>query len=310
MSIGSPTPRAHPGAKSPVPGRFGSGLDRAPRPINNPMMVAPVLVLGTVLWANAPQSMQMSDGVGTSSTTIISSTRSGRARLSLLRADGVELAWIEGPVRLPGFGESSLSPSVIEFEAPNLDPVTGTTDGVGESIRLSVDRTTALRDGGISGAAGSLGGDDGLMRLTTLAADEGEYDIYDLTVAWDAVNAGPVSMSVIGGLKAIDARIGKTVDEGGVSSFRDARGLVAVPVIGGGVDWRVTDHVAMSGRASTQTFAGQGTVFDLSAETTIRLTPNIGLSAGYQFIRSAIEVQSLDAELEREGVFARIQIRF
>ncbi len=83
-----------------------------------------------------------------------------------------------------------------------------------------------------------------------------------------------------------------------------------MPVIGGGVSWRLSEEMSFSGTASTHTFTDQGTVLDLSAETSIRLTPNIGLFAGYQFIRSAIEVQSLEADLEREGVFARLQIRF
>lgn len=269
-------------------------------------------ILGTSLAIASPQSMEVGNGGGGERTLILdrSDARVGHARLSLMRADGVELAWIEGVVSIPDFNGRELLPDVIRFEAPWLDQDTGTTRGVGQGIRFEIDRGTMLRDGGISGEHAMIEGDDGLMRLASLAAGEGEYDIYDLTLSWDAYRPGPVTISVIGGLKAIDARIGKVVEEDGTSTFRDARALVAVPVIGGGVSWQVSEDMIVSGIASTQSFEGQGSMLDFSAETSIRLAPNIGLNAGYQFIRSAVEVQSLDTNFESDGVFARIQIRF
>jgi hypothetical protein len=282
--------------------------------MNNPMMVPAELMLGLCLAASPPSTTMPgvtleSDPFETARLTIDPDDRIARARLSLMRADGVELAWIEGLMRVPQLEGRRLLPDVVRFEAPFLDQNTGTTEGVGESLRFEVDRNTVLRDGGISGEQAMPAGDDGLMRLTSLAAGEGEYDIYDLSLTWDAYTPGPVTVSVIGGLKAIDARIGKVVDDAGTATFRDARGVVAVPVVGGGVSWRLNPDVVFSGTASTHTF-GAGSVVDLSAETSLRLSPNVGLSAGYQFIRSAIEVQSLEADLEREGIFARVQIRF
>lgn len=270
------------------------------------------MILGTSLaLGGSPQSMEVGNGGGERALTLDrSEARIGRARLSLMRADGVELAWIEGIVTVPDFNGSELLPDVIRFEAPWLDQNTGTTEGVGQDVRFEVDRGTMLRDGGISGDRAMIEGDDGLMRLASMAAGEGEYDIYDLTLSWDAYRPGPVTLSVIGGLKAIDARIGKVVEDNGTSTFRDARGLVAVPIIGGGVSWRVTEAMTLNGTASTQTFDGSGNVLDLSAETSIRLSPNVGLNAGYQFIRSAVEVQSLETNLQSDGVFARVQIRF
>lgn len=285
--------------------------------MNNVMMLVAELMLGTTLAVASPQLPEAPDSGGTanavtSSPLVINQNepRIASARLSLLRADGVELAWIEGLVKVPEFRGTRLLPDVLRFEAPWLDPSTGVTQGTGQSVRFEVDRGTLLRDGGISGNTGMLGGDDGLMRLSSLASGEGEYDIYDLSLTWDAYKPGPLTLSVIGGIKAIDARIGRTVQSGGTTTFEDARGVVAVPVIGGGVAWKLSEDMTFSGMASTQTFNGAGSVVDLSAETNIRITPNIGFSAGYQFIRSAIEVQSMDAELEREGLFARVQIRF
>lgn len=244
--------------------------------------------------------------------------RTGRARLSLMRADGVELAWVEGDLSIPEYRHDWTLPEAISFTPPTIDiegidptqlalvDARGDTD---DALRLVIDRDTSLTDGGISGARGAIS-TDGIMRLSSIASGEGEYDFYDLKFAWDALAPGPLTISLTGGLKAIDARIGKVVDEGGVSTFEDARGVVAVPIIGGGVSWQLDDNIAFTGSAVTQSFGGQGSVLDMSAETSIRFSPNVGLSAGYQFIRSAIQVQSLGSELEREGVYARIRIVF
>lgn len=265
---------------------------------------------GAAMSAAWPQTMEP---MGTASSIVEESPldRIGRARLSLMRADGVELAWVEGAMRIPAFGPPGSTLEEIRFDVPRTDLTAfGEASDQPGSFRFVVDRATSLRDGGISGAGATIPGDDGMTRLTTLAAGEGEYDIYDLAMTWDAITPGPVTVSILGGLKAIDARIGKVVDEGGVSTFRDARGVVAVPVVGGGISWQVADGFALTGSASTHSFGGGSSVLDLSAETSIRLSENIGLSAGYQFIRSAIEVQSLGTELEREGVYARIRIEF
>ena len=256
----------------------------------------------------------MSDGSLTLSRQPVSepepAPRIGYARLSLIRADGVELAWVESRFGVPAFSAKPVLRDHVRFEAPWLEESSGVNDPLGRSVRLGIDRNTALRDGGISGEQTMVGGDDGLVRLASVAGGEGEYDIYDLSMTWDALTPGPLTLSLIGGLKAIDARIGKVVVEGDGASFRDARGVVAVPVVGGGVSWRLSEEMSLHGTASTHTFSNQGTVLDFSAETSIRLAPNIGLFAGYQFIRSAIEVESLQADLEREGLFARLQIRF
>lgn len=285
---------------------------------NGMMLVAEIMLAVTLGWASPQLPDPGAGGAGAAAAPVFlaadiaekAEPRTASARLSLLRADGAELAWIEGLMKVPEFRGTRVLPDVLRFEAPWLDPDTGVTQGTGESIRFEVDRGTLLRDGGISGNAGMLEGDDGLMRLSSLASGEGEYDIYDLSLTWDAYKPGPLTLSIIGGIKAIDARIGRTVQSGGTTTFEDARGVVAVPVIGGGVAWKLSDDMTLSGMASTQTFDGAGSVVDLSAETSIRISPNIGFSAGYQFIRSAIEVQSMDADLEREGLFARLQIRF
>jgi hypothetical protein len=281
------------------------------------MMVASEMILSVLLALAPPASEDSARPVGgplklsreMPAVTEVES-RYGYARLSLIRADGVELAWIESRFSVPTFPDQPVLPDRVRFEAPWLDDATGVNDRLGRSVRVEIDRDTALRDGGISGEHAMVGGDDGLVRLASVAGGEGEYDIYDLSMTWDAFTPGPLTVSLIGGLRAIDARIGKVVREGDDSSFRDARGVVAVPVIGGGISWRLSEEMSFSGTASTHTFTDQGTMLDLAAETSIRLTPNIGFFAGYQFIRSAIEVQSLEADLEREGIFARLQIRF
>lgn len=284
-------------------------------------MLAPVLISLVTSMPLPAEPMHHSDyaePARPAHAQLVEPMRIGRARLSLMRADGVELAWVEGNVRVPEYSPDRVLPDIVAFEPPMADrPITdsswlpefGAPTDSDDALRLVIDRSTSLADGGISGARGVIGS-DGIMRLSSIASGEGEYDFYDLKFAWDALAPGPLTISLTGGLKAIDARIGKVVDEGGVSTFEDARGVVAVPIIGGGVSWQIDDNIAFTGSAVTQSFGGQGSVLDMSAETSIRLAPNIGLSAGYQFIRSAIEVQSLGTELEREGVYARIRIVF
>ena len=51
-------------------------------------------------------------------------------------------------------------------------------------------------------------------------------------------------------------------------------------------------------------------LFDFNAATSLRITRNIGLVAGYRIIRSTFDVGNVSTELTQEGLFARLQISF
>lgn len=240
-----------------------------------------------------------------------------RARLSLENAQGVELAWIEGP--LVWLGPASFGGiSDFDFVLPDdgeLAELLNLVDGdlfTGDRLRFTVERPTSLRDGGIGGAASSVRTEDaGNAVLAGYAAGDGEFDLYNLSLEWQALNPGPLSVTLIGGVKAIRAVIGQMVtDSSGLESYASGRAIVAVPVVGGGLRFDFGDGVFVSSSATAQPYAGGTSMFDFTAETGIDFDHNIGFRAGYQFIHSMLEIQSLDTELSQQGIFARLVIKF
>lgn len=240
-----------------------------------------------------------------------------RARLSLQNADGIELAWIEGPVIWTDSG-SFTGVRDFDFVLPNdtqLSDLLSNSSGQflsGDRLRFTVHRPTNLRDGGIGGASSSVRTEQ--TADTVLAgyeAGDGEFDLYNLSLEWQALNPGPLSVSVIGGVKAIRADIGQVVtDSSGLDSYENGRAIVAVPVLGGGLRFDFGDGVFVSSSATAQPIPGGTSMFDFTAETGIDFHHNIGIRAGYQFIHSMLEVQSLDTELSQQGIFARLVIEF
>lgn len=178
------------------------------------------------------------------------------------------------------------------------------------SLGLHVERSTALRDGGIDSARGTLEADP----LAGYAEPNGEFDLYDISMNVGQFGDRELGLSLLTGFRAIRADVGQvsvSQDRAGntTTTYREGQGLVAVPVIGTGVHWSPTDQIRLRGNASTHTISN-ATFFDLRAEAEIRLAYNVGLTAGYEYVRSAMEVRNVDAELSEAGLFARLQIKF
>ncbi len=179
-------------------------------------------------------------------------------------------------------------------------------------LRLEFSRPTQLRDGGVNGEHSAFG----VGQLSAFADDRGEIDLYDIAFRWDAVSQGPVTFSLIGGVKAVAADIVNEVGEYDVSGnlvstrLDDAYGIAPVPVFGGGVRWDVSDTFYISGAAQTHTIPDGASLLDLTAQTGLDFSPNVGLRAGYQYLRTTVQVQNLDASLSVSGVFARLEITF
>jgi hypothetical protein len=180
-----------------------------------------------------------------------------------------------------------------------------------DQLGLSVGRSTALRDGGIDGARASLGSDT----LAGYTERNGEFDLYDIQVRVGSIGSERVGMDFVTGLRAVRARVGHTRNArdaaGTMRTTLDlGRGVVAIPIVGTGVHWQPNDSVRFSGAATTHTISDQATYYDFSAEAEIRIMSNVGLIAGYQYVRSVMEVRNVPAELNEGGLFARIQIKF
>jgi len=262
-----------------------------------------------------------------------------RIRLSLHNHDGEELAWLEGelpreqllldaqPSRLAlhtdetGAAWLLLSPS-LTLNDDDLTRAVYSEDrsplDLGPGLRVHIDRPTSLRDGGVSGARSDLDAsfNEEYDRLYGFAGEQGRFDLYDVSLRWDALTPGPVTFSLIGGLKAIRTDVSEDIDEydrkGNYVSTRleDEYQMVPVPIIGGGVRWDVGDRFYLEGSAQTHTIPDGNTLLDVTAQTGIDFSPTVGLRAGYTYVRTAVELEQFDASLSQSGVFARIEISF
>lgn len=240
-------------------------------------------------------------------------------QLSEMRTAGIDPSWIANRFEIPGFDpgyETSLRrytqndhPIAIESWATHYTDQRGVR--LNDSLSFSVGRTTELRDGNISGSAGTLDNehaDDD--HVSSLTQSEGEYDIYDLSLEWEAMSAGPVTLSVLSGLKAIEANIGKRVTKDGDTTIDTVNRFAAMPMIGSGVRWKVNDSLSFSGAALTLPIDTGDAFVDFNASTDLRISSNIGFFAGYRIIRSSFGVGSVDTEVNQEGLFARLEISF
>jgi len=231
--------------------------------------------------------------------------------LSQLRAKGIDPSWVSPRIALPSFEPmlrsptQNLHPLFIENWATQFSHEP--TLRLHDSINFRVGRTTELRDGNISGSKGSLGDPDA---VASFAQSEGEYNMYNLSLEWEAVTAGPVTLSVLSGLKAIEANIGKRISRAEGTEIESVHRVRAMPMIGSGVRWQVSEDFSFSGAALTQPLESGDTLIDLSASTDLQISRNVGFVTGYRIIRSDFQVGGVDAEIDQEGLFARFEIKF
>lgn len=233
-------------------------------------------------------------------------------QLSQLRSAGVDPSWVADRFELPDFYPSDVrltqGDHPISVESWANQHTAGNGVDLGDSLSFSVGRTTELRDGNISGSQGTL--DQGGEHLPSLAQSEGEYDIYDIALEWQAMNAGPVSVSMISGLKAIEANIGKPISKGGLATTETVHRFTAMPMIGSSVHWEVNPDISFSSSALTHPSGTGSSLIDFNASTDLRISQNVDFSAGYRIIRSSFEVGSVNTDISQEGLFARLQISF
>jgi hypothetical protein len=133
------------------------------------------------------------------------------------------------------------------------------------------------------------------------------FDRYNLDLEWTPSGAdASVQWLLLGGFDAVRADINGDPRLG----LTDARGTVAIPTIGTGLRWKPSNAMVFSTTASTQSLDTGGGVVDISVNAEFRLSPNVGLTAGYEFYESSMTVENLRTTLDREGVFAKLTIRF
>lgn len=174
------------------------------------------------------------------------------------------------------------------------------------AVSFRYERPLMLNTGGIDVSGEAFRDLNGQAWVPAVVeAGAGEFELHDVGFEWSAVRSGSFSWLLTSGVRAIRAEL-DAVD----ASLADPRGVVAVPLIGTGVRWSMPNEFHISGIAETQTVSTDASVVDLRAEAGIDFTPNVGFAAGYQYLRSTFEVESIGAEIRQEGPFARFQIRF
>ena len=232
--------------------------------------------------------------------------------LSELRSMGADIDLIQT------HGSDTPSLSMSEFTyTQTVDP--GTIDGVfdfsdnrltnDDSMRFYVGRNTTLNDGNISGSEGSLPGLG--ESVSTMTQSEGEYNFYDMAVEWQAASSGSVDFSFTSGVTAIQANISKRVNNGSSTDLYDATNtVIAVPTIGSSVRWQISNDWSLTGSATTQSVNVGSSLLGFQAQSDWRITDRVGLSAGYQILRSQFDLGAVTSDLSQEGLFARLQIRF
>lgn len=184
-------------------------------------------------------------------------------------------------------------PFLVAISTPATDP-----------FAFSFSRDTTLLDGGFGSAPST---DD--AGASYFESPGERFDRYSLDLEWIPAGAeNQVQWLVLSGIHAVRADI-RRLDDAQLS-ITQARGMVAIPTIGTGVRWRPTDYLEFSTTASTQSIDRNAGVVDVTLSAQLQLSRLVDLTAGYEYYQSDIAVENLRTSLDREGVFAKLTIRF
>lgn len=227
-------------------------------------------------------------------------------RLVLSGPEGEPLAWLDGVLPSTELARRAVSGEIgLTFALPETAPGMSQNLTLAPGLHFHAGRAAGFANAGIDHESAETGRVHGFVD-----AGGTRFDLYDISLRWDAFDPGPFTVTLLGGVRAIDAQTGVAPESADPLAAGDMRDVVAVPVVGGGLRWEVADGFYFAGSAATHTLDTSGTFIGLTAETGITLSPRVGVFAGYQYIRSALNVDSLADELSQEGVFARLEIRF
>ena len=233
------------------------------------------------------------------------------AQLAQLRAQGADTNLIQSSPTTPTF--NPLSPDIVApIDDDSIQYLYESTNAIrssDEGVIFSFDRNTMLNDGNIAGNTGSLPGSDGT--ISTMTQREGEYNFYEMQMEWKAASTGAVDFSLTSGVTAIEANVSKQVNAGGTTDMISAtHKVIAVPTIGSEVKWNISRDWTLTGTATTQSLNMGSSLVGFNAQTDWRISDRVGLSAGYQIIRSKFDLGAVTTDLNQEGLFARLSIKF
>jgi hypothetical protein len=215
---------------------------------------------------------------------------------------GADLSWAAG-----GQAPATAAPPVADRESTS--PVTA---GLG---------TTLLRTGGTLAISEAFAVEAGMSTLAVnrrwaggqavVRGEAGavgrEAALYDVTMRLTALDAGPLRLSMLGGVRAssIDAR-------GGGRGRAEAAAFAAVPVTGLAVDLSLTPRTVLRTSAVGGTEGDRigGGYTEFRVESVTSLSPSTAFSVGWQRMSTDLERGALQASMRRDAVVLELRFRF
>ncbi len=236
------------------------------------------------------------------------------SKLAQLRAQGVDMNLINPNNKLPNLS-ISLDHFNSSFNSP-IDPdsidhiLYDSNNPTNNTAQFSIQRNTNLNDGNIAGNTPSLPNTNP-DAIATMTQSEGSYNFYEMAYEWEAASTKQVNFTIISGITAIQANVAKRVHSGTTTDIYDATNrVVTVPTIGSAFRWNISDTFSFKGQATTQSLNTGSSLLEFNAQTDWQISDRVGLSAGYQILRSQIDLGPVTSDLNQQGLFARLQIKF
>ncbi|MEQ8850544.1 MAG: hypothetical protein RIB32_02030 [Phycisphaerales bacterium] len=203
----------------------------------------------------------------------------------------------------------ALEPSfdLLRIEAPEIPDVAGAG---AEGVVFHAGRSTTFIDGGLGDEAFVF--DEALRRHRApgYREQDAEFDVYDLSLSRDAWSDGPLTVSLLGGVRTVSVQAVRRAEDSLYPDGQHADGFVPVPVVGTGVRLDLLPGLYVAGAAATHTIPDYATMLDLTAQAGLQLHPNAVFQAGYQSVYSSVTVDQLEQRFDEEGFFARLRISF
>ncbi len=205
--------------------------------------------------------------------------------------------------------ESPLEPSfdLLKIDVPEIPSV---ADDTVTGVVFHAGRSTTFIDGGLGDDVFIF--DEALRRHRSPGYYErdAEFDVYDLSLSRDAWSDGPLTVSLLGGVRTVSVQAVRRAEDSLYPDGEHADGFVPVPVVGTGVRLDLLPGLYVAGAAATHTIPDYATMLDLTAQAGLQLHPNAVFQAGYQSVYSSVTVDRLEQRFDEEGFFARLRISF
>ncbi len=145
---------------------------------------------------------------------------------------------------------------------------------------------------------------------------EADLDVYQGELAYDLVEAGPVTVSFGFGVRVFDFSAtleGTATDPNtGQSETRSESvdAVVPLPYPGIGVRVDVTKRLYLRG-AVRGIYAGDyGNYFDALGEVGFDFTRNVGVFGGYRWMHAEADVSDVEFNVDLDGFYAGVEVRF